>query len=157
MNQGELEIRPACLEDVPGITGCVAAAYCHYIGRIGKPPRPMLEDYRKVVQQHRVFVLVDGMTVAGVLVLITETRHLLLDNVAVHPAYQGQGLGRQLIARAEEEARCMRMAAVALYTNERMTGNIEFYKRLGYVETERKKEQGYHRVYMRKELQDRIS
>ncbi|MDZ7667725.1 MAG: hypothetical protein U5K27_20720 [Desulfotignum sp.] len=62
-----------------------------------------------------------------------------------------------MIALAEKEARCMRMAAVTLYTNEQMTGNIALYKRLGYVETERKTDQGYHRVYMRKELQDKIS
>ncbi|OGR26187.1 MAG: hypothetical protein A2277_19075 [Desulfobacterales bacterium RIFOXYA12_FULL_46_15] len=150
-------INLARIEDVPAITECVAAAYCHYIDRIGKPPGPMLEDYRKVVQQHRVLVLVDGMNVVGVLVLIRQIRNLLLDNVAVHPAYQGRGLGRQLIVRAEDEARCMRLAAVTLYTNEQMTENIELYKRLGYMETERKTVQGYQRVYMRKELPDKTS
>lgn len=40
--------------------------------------------------------------------------------------------------------------AVTLYTNERMTENIELYKKLGFEETERRLEKGYHRVYMRK-------
>lgn len=39
---------------------------------------------------------------------------------------------------------------VTLYTNERMTENIELYKKLGFEETERRLEKGYHRVYMRK-------
>jgi hypothetical protein len=33
-----------------------------------------------------------------------------------------------------------------------MTENIELYKKLGYMETARKTEQGYQRVYMRKAL-----
>jgi len=33
-----------------------------------------------------------------------------------------------------------------------MTENINLYKNLGFVETERKQEQGYERVYMRKLL-----
>ena len=80
-----------------------------------------------------------------------------MDNVAVHPAYQGRGLGRQLVALAEEEARRVGLTTVTLYTNERMTENLELYKRLGYMETERKTEQGYQRVYMRKELLDETS
>ena len=154
MNQGDLEIRPARREDATAITECVAAAYRHYIDRLGRPPGPMLDDYRKVIQQHHVLVLVDGTNIVGVLVLIRQTRSLLLDNVAVHPAYQGRGLGRQLMALAEKEARRVGLTTVTLYTNERMTENLELYKRLGYMETERKTEQGYQRVYMRKDLLD---
>jgi len=152
MNQYDLEIRPARAEDAPAITECVTAAYRHYIARIGKPPGPMLDDYKAVIQQHRVLVLTTGAKISGVLVLITQTQSLLVDNVAVHPDYQGRGFGRQLMALAEEEARRLGFTAVTLYTNERMTENIELYKKLGYMETARKTEQGYQRVYMRKAL-----
>lgn len=152
MSQGDLEIRPARVEDAPAISECVAAAYRHYIARLGKPPRPMLDDYREVIQQHRVLILTDGAKVIGVLVLITQNQSLLVDKVAVHPDYQGRGLGRKLMALAEEEARRLRFTTVTLYTNERMTENIELYEKLGYMETDRKMEQGYQRVYMRKAL-----
>ena len=157
MIQGDSEIRSARIEDATGITECVGAAYRHYIDRIGKPPGPMLDDYREVVQLHRVLVLADGPNIVGVLVLIRQTRNLRLDNVAIHPAYQGRGLGRQLITLAEKEARLKGLTTVTLYTNERMSENLELYKRLGYIETERKAEQGYQRVYMRKELLDETS
>jgi len=98
MNQGDLEIRPARAEDVTAITECMAAAYRHYISRLGKPPGPMLDDYKEVIQQHRVLVLTDGAKISGVLVLIKQSQSLLVDNVAVHPAYQGRGLGRHLLA-----------------------------------------------------------
>ena len=81
----------------------------------------MLDDYREVIQHHRVLVLADGANIVGVLVLIRQTQSLLLDNVAVHPACQGRGLGRKLMARAEKEARRLGLTTVTLYTNDRMT------------------------------------
>ena len=152
-----MEIRPAQVEDAAAITECVAAAYRHYLARIGKPPGPMLDDYIAVIQKHRVFILVDDVRIIGVLVLIRQDKSLLLDNVAVHPQYQGKGLGRELMALAEKEAQRLGYTAVTLYTNERMTENIELYKKLGYTETERKTEQGYQRVYMRKSMLDKTS
>jgi ribosomal protein S18 acetylase RimI-like enzyme len=157
MNQGDLEIRPARVEDAPAISQCVAAAYRHYIARLGKLPGPMLDDYREVIQQHHVLVLTEGPNIIGVLVLIRQIQTLLVDNVAVHPDYQGKGLGRNLVAFAEEEAQRLGLTTVTLYTNERMTENIELYKRLGYTETERKTEQGYQRVYMRKSVLEKTS
>ena len=61
------------------------------------------------------------------------------------------------MALAEEEAQRLGLTTITLYTNERMTENIELYKRLGYTETERKTEQGYQRVYMRKPVLDKTS
>jgi ribosomal protein S18 acetylase RimI-like enzyme len=128
----------------------VTAAYAHYIIRIGKPPAPMLENYLKVIRRHDVTVLTTGENIIGVLVLIKQERNLLLDNIAIHPDYQGQGFGKRLIAVAEERARNAGCDAVRLYTNEQMIENIEFYKKLGFEETERRVEQGYRRVYLHK-------
>jgi ribosomal protein S18 acetylase RimI-like enzyme len=157
MNQDDWEIRSARAEDATAITVCVTAAYRPYIARIGKPPGPMLDDYNEVIQQHRVLVLSEGTKLVGVLVLIKQNHSLLVDNIAVHPDYQGRGLGRRLMALAEEEARRLGFIAVTLYTNEQMTENIDLYKKLGYTETARVTEQGYHRVYMRKALSDGTS
>jgi hypothetical protein len=52
----------------------------------------------------------------------------------------------------EAEARRRGYAAVELYTNEVMVENIALYLRLGYVETQRVLDRGYHRVYLRKNL-----
>jgi len=145
-------IRKAQLSDAAAMQSCVEAAYRHYIPRIGKPPGPMLDDYSEVVQQHQAFVAEARGQIIGVLVLIRKNNGILLDNVAVHPEHQGKGLGRRLIELAESEPRNQGFAHLDLYTHERMTENIELYKRLGYIETERRIEKGYHRVYMRKSL-----
>jgi len=72
--------------------------------------------------------------------------------LAVHPEHQGKGLGHLLIELAESETRDQGYAHLILYTHECMTENIEMYKALGYVETERRIEHGYNRVYMQKTL-----
>lgn len=112
----------------------------------------MLDDYAQVIWQHDVFVLESNQSVIGAVVLIRKGQGILLDNVAVDPAYQGKGYGRRLIECAETQAQQQGFAHLDLYTHECMTENIAMYKRLGYAETERRTERGYQRVYMRKQL-----
>ena len=134
------------------IAGCAMAAYQHYIARIGKPPRPMLDDYAEIIDQHLVWVVKDGGRVVGFVVLVGQGIEMLLDNVAVHPDYQGNGLGKWLLAFAEAEAQRRGFSAITLYTHETMVENIKLYQKLGYVVTERRVEHGYRRVYMKKQL-----
>ena len=84
--------------------------------------------------------------------LLAKPDHLLLDNIAVRPDRQGQGLGRQLIRFAEAEARRLGFTELRLYTHETMTENIALYTRLGFVETGRGHDAGYDRVFMTKRL-----
>jgi ribosomal protein S18 acetylase RimI-like enzyme len=87
-------------------------------------------------------------------VLLPKVDHLLLDNVAVMPEQQGQGVGRRLIAFAEQEARRLGFAELRLYTQATMTENIALYRRLGFVETDRGQQAGYDRVFMTKDLKN---
>jgi predicted N-acetyltransferase YhbS len=145
-------IRRAQPQDAECITALVTEAYTPYIARIGKKPAPMLEDYRQVLQDNETFVLTDNDEVVGVLVMSPEDTELLLVNVAVSARHKGKGLGKALMAFCEEHARGKGLAAVRLYTHERMTENIEIYKKLGYLETHRATEDGFARVFMRKAL-----
>lgn len=145
-------IRKAELADATGIKDCVEAAYRGYIPRMGQKPGPMLDDYSQVISSHQVFVLEEEGQVIGVAVLVTGKEGILLDNVAVHPDRQGGGLGRQLIAFAENEALKQGSTSLDLYTHKSMTENIGLYESLGYIETDRRTESGYQRVYMRKSL-----
>lgn len=149
-------IRPARPADVARIEAIVTAAYSPYLARMDRRPAPMDEDYARLIAAGNTYVLEQGGTVAGVLVLEDHTDDhggfLLLDNIAVDPACHGKGLGRRLMAFTEAEARRRGYAVVELYTNEVMVENIALYQRLGYVETRRVLDRGYHRVYLRKTL-----
>jgi len=99
-------IRRAKPEDRGAVEAIVREAYSIYVERIGKPPGPMLDDYARLIADGIVRVLEDAdAAIAAIIVLLAKPDHLLLDNIAVRPDRQGQGLGRQLIAFAEAEAR----------------------------------------------------
>ena len=146
-------IRPARPEDRAAVEAIVHAAYAVYIDRIGKPPEPMLDDYARLIADGLVSVSKDASgTTAAIIVLVPQPDHLLLDNIAVRPDRQGQGLGRRLIAFAEDEARRLGFAEVRLYTHEKMVENIALYTRLGFAETGRGQQAGYDRVFMLKRV-----
>lgn len=147
-------IRPATAHDVAPVQALIEAAYALYIPRIGAKPGPMLEDYAALIAQGRVEVFEEQGQVLGVLVLVAQADGLLLDNVAVSPAAQGRGLGRQLMAHAEARARQLGLEVVRLYTNEAMSENLGLYERLGYRETHRAEQAGFRRVFMEKRLGD---
>jgi GNAT superfamily N-acetyltransferase len=148
----EPRIRLAVAADVPVVAQIVDDAYRHYIPRIGRPPAPMLDDHAARVADSVVWVIEDGNTIGGLVVLLPEADHLLLDNIAVVPARQGTGLGRQLLIFAEAEAMRRGYPEIRLYTNVLMTENRRLYAAIGYEETGRGTGAGLGRVFMRKLL-----
>ncbi len=147
-------IRIANARDLPLIRAIVRGAYAHYVPRVGREPAPMTADYAALVAAGEVRAAVDGTTVVGVLVLRPVPGAMHLENVAVDPGAQGRGIGGLLVEHAEHEAREAGLPAVELYTNARMTENLALYPRLGYVETGRRSEDGFDRVFFRKDVAD---
>lgn len=156
------KIRLALPTDKPAIETIVHDTYTPYIARIGHPPGPMLSDYTRLIHDQHVYVVDisdsnnEKKTIQGVLVLIPEPHNntLLLDNIAVAPSAQGTGLGRKMLAFADERAAVddKNCRTLRLYTNQAMTENVALYSRLGFVETHRGEEDGFKRVYMAKEV-----
>lgn len=130
----------------------VRAAYAHYVPLIGIEPLPMVDDYAARIAARQAWVLEEGGAMLGVLVLEDTDGGLLLDNVAVAEAARGQGHGRAMIAFAEAEARRRGASRLWLYTNEKMTGNLALYARLGFTETHREERSGRRAVFMEKQL-----
>jgi GNAT superfamily N-acetyltransferase len=145
-------IRPARPDDRARIEEIVVAAYSPYLTRMDRKPAPMTDDYAARIAAGETHVVEEDGTVVAVLVLEPGDGFLLLDNIAVDPACHGSAIGRRLMDFTEAEARRRGYAAVELYTNEVMVENIARYLRLGYVESKRVLDRGYHRVYLRKTL-----
>lgn len=147
-------IRAAKPADQPVVVDIVVAAYQPWVAVIGGRPMPMDADYAGLIAAGRVHLAADGTGApVGLIVLVPEPDALLVENVAVRPALHGRGIGRRLMAFAEEEARRLRQPAVRLYTNAKMIRNIALYEALGYARTGRRPigARG-HLVLMRKEL-----
>ncbi len=147
-----LIMRSATINDVAAVTACVHHAFGHYIERIGRKPGPMLMDYAFEIHEHQVFVVEDNMQIIGALVLCVKNEGFLLDVIAVEPPWQGKGVGKLLLKYAEAEAQKQGYKSIYLYTHEKMTENRALYSKIGYVEYDRRFENGLARVYMRKRL-----
>jgi GNAT superfamily N-acetyltransferase len=147
-----ITIRRADDRDAETVALITAEAYQHYVPRIGREPAPMITDYSGPVRAGQAWVAEAEGQAVGIVVLIPYPDHLLVENVAVRPGAQGRGVGRQLLARAEEVARELGHGEVRLYTHEAMTENIAYYPRRGYTETHRGGPDGYRRVFFTKRL-----
>ncbi|NEB02165.1 GNAT family N-acetyltransferase [Streptomyces sp. SID13726] len=144
------EIRPAGPADVAAVKAVTDAAYAHYIERLGRMPLPMERDHTAEVAAGQVFVT--GDPVAGLVVVEEREDHLYLDNIAVHPDAQGQGVGGRLLRFVEAHARARGLPEVRLYTNALMWENQKIYPKFGYEVVERRVDGPYDRVHYRKRL-----
>jgi GNAT superfamily N-acetyltransferase len=152
MGKNQVGIRKATPDDAGVILALTDAAYTKYIPRIGRKPQPMTADYSRMVVEDSIWLLTLENQPIGVLVLVYEPENVLVYSVAIKPEYQKQGLGRRLLAWAEQQAVQAGYRSIRLYTNERFEENIRLYERLGYQETGREPLLGSTVVHMAKRL-----
>jgi ribosomal protein S18 acetylase RimI-like enzyme len=123
-----VELRQATAADAAAIRELTRAAYAKWVPLIGREPKPMTANYEKAVVEHRFDLLYLEGELVALIETIREADHLLVENVAVSPSFQGRGLGRKLMVHAE----ACGYREIRLYTNRRFDENIELYRRLGY-------------------------
>jgi GNAT superfamily N-acetyltransferase len=129
----EHKLRRAALDDADAVHALVHGAYAKWVPVIGRPPKPMTVDYAWAIRAHRIDLLHHGSELVGLIELVVEDDGvLLIENVAVSPSSQGQGLGKRLMRHAEHVAAECRMGRLRLYTNEKFAENIRLYCQLGY-------------------------
>lgn len=131
MNES-VALRRGAPADADAIRALVEAAYTKWIPVIGRLPIPMRADYAQALRDHRFDLLVAGPDLAGLIETRTEADHLLVVNVAVHPAFQGRGFGSRLMGRADAVAAEAGLTRLRLYTNKKYTANLRLYGALGY-------------------------
>ncbi len=129
--------RQAGRRDLARIVNCTCAAYEKFVARLGYEPKPMGTDYSSWIDEGWVWIVESPLATIGTLVLLPESDRLLIYSVAVAPEHQGRGHGRALMAFAEAQARRLGTSRIVLYTNEKMTENIQFYETLGYARYDR--------------------
>jgi len=130
-------VRSATTDDAARIGAIAQTAYTKYIARLGREPAPMLADFAAEISAGRVVVIETAGVIEGYMIAWPQIDTYFIDNIAVDPARQGQGLGRRLLDHAAREARRRHLPAVELYTNAAMTENLAMYARMGFVETHR--------------------
>lgn len=104
------------------------------------------------VQAHDFALIESGQELIALIETTPEADALLIVNVAVQPASQGQGLGRQLMAYAERSARSRGLMQTRLYTNKQFVRNLGLYASIGYEVDREEDLNGGTAVHMVKRL-----
>ncbi len=148
-----LVFRRAEPRDVPEITNLTRAAYAPWVDVIGREPLPMVADYAAALQDHIIELAIEAGEMRGLIEMVEKPDCLLIENVAVSPSYQGQGLGSALLRHAEKWADTLGLPSLRLYTNQKFQSNIAFYERFGFGVESTEPFKGGWTVYMRKSLE----
>ncbi len=152
-----VRLRPAQPDDAPALAVIVDRAYAPYIPRVGGRPGPMDADYTERIRSARVIVADDDLEIIAVLVMAFGADHLLVENVAVTPSRQRQGLGRLMLEHAERQAAAAGLEELRLFTHVTMSENRALYAHLGYTETGTVTAGGLQRVNLAKSLGPGVS
>ena len=146
-------IRRADNSDASWLSDCTRAAYAVYIPVLGREPVPMTIDYKNAIDEYEVWIAESSKERAGLLMLENHTNHMVIYSVAVLPAYERHGVGRELLNQAEEVTKLHGHRLIRLYTNELWERNIAIYRKLGYVDSHVEKYKGSNVIHLMKNLQ----
>lgn len=136
----EMLITQATLEDAPAILGLQRLAFeaeaVLYNERAIPALTQTLEQVEAEFEDH-LFLKAerDGVIVGSVRGKLEDKTSCYIGRLMVHPDYQGQGIGKRLMAAIEARFSVERFY---LFTGERSTANIHLYEGLGYREFDRK-------------------
>lgn len=130
---GEISIRMAQRGDVPGLVRLINAAFAvEQIAFDGDRISPA--ETHAFLQTGDFLVAEDSSGFAGCVYVEVREGRGYLGLLAVDPPRQGTGLGRKLVAAAEDYFRAASCCAVDLRIISPRTSLPAFYRRLGYVE-----------------------
>lgn len=130
--QAGRRLRRAGPQDAAAVRALTRAAYAKWLPLTGREPKPMTADYDHAVVAHRIDLLYRGAALVALIETIPRADHLLIENLAVAPAAQGQGHGRFLLTHAEALAEAEGHDLLRLYTNRLFAANIALYLHIGY-------------------------
>jgi ribosomal protein S18 acetylase RimI-like enzyme len=147
--QSAWSIRKARPEDSEGLKHCMELAYATYQKRMGDIRLPPMDaDYLAEIRSYPTWVVEsEGRILAG-LIMVFKNGQASIANIAVDPTCQGQGIGGELMAFAESQAKENDYSDLRLTTHVLLEENISLYEHLGWRETSRDK----NKVFMKKDI-----
>ena len=125
-------LRRARAPDLDAVTALQREAYAQNRTILGVEPLPLLADYAQVSRDYEVWLLDGPQGLDAVLILEPRADDLLLWSIATAPRAQGRGVGNRLLAATEARSRELGRNRVRLYTSDKLTERIAWYRRHGY-------------------------
>ena len=132
---GDWLLREAGEADAEALAAVIRAAFEEYRGRLDPPSGALAETAATVREKMRTaqaVVALASQVPVGCAFLRPEEGRLYLFRLAVLPGHRGRGLGRALLAHAEERARALGLPRVRLGVRAALARQIAYYEDLGY-------------------------
>ena len=136
-------IRSATEDDVPRLVALINAAFAMERAFVDRD-RTSVEEISKYLGTGTFFVVDGGPfarsqgmpdSLASCVYLERRGDRLYLGMLAVSPTLQGRGLGRQMMAAAEQQAAALGCHAIDIRIVNRRTELPPFYRSLGFVDS----------------------
>jgi GNAT superfamily N-acetyltransferase len=128
-----LALRRAEVADLVPLLALQRAAYAKNRPLLGVEPLPLRADYAVVMRDMEVWVSENDARLVGALILEPRADDLLIWSIAADPSAQRAGLGRSLLAAAEERARQLGRNVIRLYTGTPLGHLVAWYGRHGFA------------------------
>lgn len=125
-------IRTAVAADASAVRSLTRAAYAKWVPVLGREPLPMLADYDLAVMNHQIDLLFSGGVLVGLIEMVFERSHLMIENLAIDTDHQQKGYGKYLLQHAHGVAYGKNVNVIRLLTNKLMSENVQLYLRNGY-------------------------
>lgn len=136
----------------------ILGAFAYMDGRIDPPSSAhalSAQSLQQKIADEFAFGVSDGERLAGCIFCKPESDCLYIGKLAVAPDFQGRGIGRLLLAKAEATARTLDLPALRLLTRIELVDNHRAFATWGFVETGTMCHPGFTRptaIEMRKAL-----
>lgn len=97
---------------------------------LADPSKEMVEKY---IQKSKIYEVLDQNLLVGVLVLMeNSSEEVEIKNIAVDPAFQGQGIGKNLIHYGINESKKLGYSKISICTGNSSTHQLALYKNCGF-------------------------
>lgn len=126
-------VRRATTADLDRLIALQRSAYARNRPLLGVEPLPLLADYVEIFGTMEIWLAEKDDQIAGALILQQHPDHLLIWSIATDPALAGNGIGRELLARADDRARELGLDTLRLYTGSKLSHLVAWYGRNGYI------------------------
>lgn len=138
-------ITKATLEDIPALVTLINSAYRGETSRKGWTTEAHLLEGKRTDEPEMTEIFLDpkntilkfteNNTIIGSVLLVEKGHQLYLGMLTVSPELQNSGIGKKLLAEAENQAKALGLSSIIMTVISVREELIAWYKRHGYVDT----------------------
>ena len=138
-------ITKAILEDIPALTLLINSAYRGETSKKGWTTEAHLLEGKRTDDEEMTEILLNPKNtilkytendqIIGSVLLVEKEHQLYLGMLTVSPELQNSGIGKKMLAEAENQAKALGLSSIVMTVISVREELIAWYKRHGYVDT----------------------